>query len=116
MAEISVARGCGFASIAIFMSMIAYYGDIAHATKVGGVLTLVTGLVLVVRALRAPLHPYKRTEVWLMLRPAERPRPETAQQLIGGVLRETYLKFAHHTCQLAATMLGVSMVLQLIGR
>lgn len=101
----SVARGCGFAALGIFTFMIGLMGDPRLAFQTGGILTLVTCLVLLGRALRAPHRPYKRTEVWLMLDPDDRPRGDTAQQLIGVALRDVYLRFAFHAACLSAALL-----------
>lgn len=111
LAEFSVGRACGFVAIGIGTFMIGLYGNMAMASAVGGILTLVTCLVLIVRALAAPSQPYKRTELWLMLRPEERPRPEIAQEVIGTVLRDTYFRFARLSAQLASSLLLLSFVL-----
>lgn len=94
--------------------MVAFYNDMPRCTLIGGILTLLTSLVLLARGLAAPRQPYKRTELWVMLKPAERPKPEVAQQLIGGVLRDTYLHFAMHAGRIAVLLLGASLVLRLM--
>lgn len=110
LALFSVARGCGFAAIGIFTMMIGLIGEPRLALQSGGVLTLIACLVLVMRALHARRQPYKRTEVWLMLQPTERPRQETAQQIIGNALREAYLRFALHAACLSAALLVASVI------
>lgn len=104
-AEVSVARGCGFAALGIFTFMIGLMGEPRLAFQAGGILTLITCLVLVARAVQAPWRFYKRTEVWLMLEPDDRPHSETAQQLIGTALRDVYLRFAFHAACLSAALL-----------
>jgi len=113
LAEISVARGCGFAAMAIVTFMVGFHGDMMRATQIGGVLTLLLALVLIVRGLAARAHPYKRTELWVLLKPAERPRPEIAQQLIGAVLRDTYLRYGMRAAEVAAGLLMISLILAL---
>lgn len=119
VAHISIGRGCGFAGLAIFTTMFAFSGEPVTAFKVGGVLTLGVALILVLRATRAQAHPYKRTEVWVMLDPEERPKGEVAQRVIGQVLRETYLKYAVGCAGIAGLMLviafGIRLVAGLIG-
>ncbi|MDP3255795.1 MAG: hypothetical protein Q8S58_12070 [Bosea sp. (in: a-proteobacteria)] len=94
LALLSVSRGCGFAGLAIicFMIGLAGYPDVAMQT--GAILMMATAAVLVVKADVAVRRPYKRTELWVLLPPSERPRAEFAQQLIGGALREIYRRFA----------------------
>ena len=46
LAWLSVARGCGFAALAIFTFMIGLSGDMPAAFKAGGILTLIVSLVL----------------------------------------------------------------------
>lgn len=90
-------------------------GNIPACFKAGGILTLLTSLILMVRAYQAPNKPYKRTEVWLMLEPEHRPQAALAQTLIGETLKQTYLTFALHSAVISAAMLTVSLVLGLTG-
>ena len=62
-AWVSVARGCGFAALAIVTFMFGMAGNIPGAFKAGGILTLITSLILLFRGWQAPSKPYKRTEV-----------------------------------------------------
>lgn len=111
VAWVSVGRGCGFAALAIATFMFGMSGDMPVAFKAGGILTLVTSLVLVIRAWHAPNRPYKRTEVWLLLEPQHRPRDALAQTLIGETLRQTYLSFALHSALIATCMFAMSLLL-----
>ncbi len=110
-AEVSVARGCGFAALAIFTMMIGFSAEPALALKLGGYLALLTGSVLVLKAVRAPVRSYKQTEVWTIMPKDQRPKADIAQQLIGGVLRDVYARFARHAVMLAILMLALSLVL-----
>lgn len=113
-AEVSVARGCGFAALGIVTLMVGLSDQMYLACKAGGILTLGACLILIIRGLTAPNTPYKRTEVWVMMEPAERPQAAVAQQLIGSVLREVYLRFALRTGVLAAALLAISLVITLL--
>ena len=93
-ARLSVARGCGFAALAILTFFVGLSSEPGLAFKSAGVLALLTAAVLLIKARIAPRRPYKRTELWVMLKPDERPQEAIAQQVIGTVLRETYLFFA----------------------
>lgn len=113
-AEVSIARGCGFAALGIFTFMVGLMGEPRLALQTGGILTLVMCLVLVARAVHAPHRFYKRTEVWLMLEPDERPRSEAAQQVIGTALRDVYLRFAFHAACLSAAFLMAAVFVTVV--
>jgi hypothetical protein len=115
LAWVSVARGCGFAALAIFTFMIGLSGDMAAAFKAGGILTLIASLVLLVKGWQAPARPYKRTEVWVMLQPDERPHAALAQTLIGETLRRTYMMFALHSAMLAGGFFVASLLLAMFS-
>lgn len=112
-AEISVARGCGFAALAICTFMVGFAGDIRLSLAVGGCMALLATFVLIIKALKAERTSYKRTEVWIMLEPEDRPRPEVAQQVIGTTLREVYLRFALRAAKLSLGLLAASILARL---
>jgi len=114
MAHLSVARGCGFAGLAIFTLMIGLSWDLPLAFKAGGLATLLACAVLLIKAHNAPKRPYKHTELWIILPPDRRPRAEIAQQVIGSVLRDVCMHFASHAALLSAAMLALSLILQLM--
>ena len=113
-AELSVARGCGFAGIAIATMMIGTIAEPVQSLVIGGVLTLLACFVLMLKANLAPRTPYKRTEVWLLLDKAERPQAPVAQQIIGGTLQEVYLRFALRAAHLASAFLLASIVMRIL--
>lgn len=115
-AEVSVARGCGFAALAIVTLMVGLSDQMYLACKAGGILALGACGILGVRGYSAPSFSYKRTEVWLMLAEKDRPPAAIAQMLIGGTLREVYLRFAVHAAIVAACLFGFSLLLQLAHR
>jgi hypothetical protein len=115
-AELSVARGCGFGALAIATCMVGLSAEMPLAFQCGGMLVLLMTLVLVLRGMAAPHISYKRTEVWLMLEPAARPQATVAQQVIGRVLREVYLRYALRSAAMAATLLVVSLFMRLVGK
>jgi hypothetical protein len=114
-AELSVARGCGFAGLAMFTFMIGMSGNPFAATKLGGIIAMLTCAVLLLKARNAPSRPYKHTEVWIMLKPDERPRAEIAQQVVGNVLQDVYLRFAQHTALLATLLFVLAVIVKLAG-
>ena len=114
VARLSVSRACGFAGLATLVFIVGMSSDMVLALKTGGVLALLTCLVLLLKALRARRQPYASTEVWIMLRPAERPQSAIAQQIIGTVMRETYLYFALHAGLMATGLFTASLILAIM--
>lgn len=115
-AELSVGRACGFAGLAIGTFMIGMISEPPLALRVGGVLTLLACFVLILKASLATKVPYKRTEVWLLLDPSERPQPSIAQQVIGRTLRYVYLRFALYAAWLSVSLLVASLVFRALPR
>ncbi|MDX2203585.1 MAG: hypothetical protein NW223_12610 [Hyphomicrobiaceae bacterium] len=115
IAEFSVARACGFAALAIFTLMIGFAWHPAVSFQTGGILTLLTCAILLLKGVNARRKPYKTTELWIILPKDQRPIPEIAQQLIGNVLRDVYLRFALHAAGLSALMLVSALSLSLLG-
>jgi hypothetical protein len=112
LAELSVARGCGYGGLAILTFMVGLSWDMVLATKVGGLLVLLVSMILVVKAELSPIRPHRRTELWLMLDHGDRPNEAIAQRVIGAVLRGCYLRFALHSAVLAALLLAMSLAFQ----
>ena len=116
-AERSVARACGFAALGVGCMMVGLSGETINlALNVGGFLMLLACFVLVFKAWGAQSQPYKRTEVWGMLAPDDRPDAAIAQRVIGSILREVYLRFAMHAALLATGFLILSALLSLTAR
>lgn len=114
LAELSVGRGCGFALIAIMTMVVGMSSHMPSAFAVGGVACLIGSLVLLLLAWRIEHANYKRTELWLMLTPAERPPGQSAKQLITAALRRAYFWFARQAALLAAGLLVCSLLLQMV--
>ena len=106
----SVGRACGFAAIGILTFVVGLSGEMVMAFKGGAFLALIACCVLLLKAWGADATPHKRTELWLMLQPSERPHPAIAQQIIATVLRETYLRFALHAAVFAVLMLASAIL------
>ena len=110
-AEICVARACGFAALAVFTLMVGLSWDMAVASKTGGVLVLAASLVLVFKGLRAADRPVRNTELWMSLDPVLRPNATVAQQVLGPILRDCYLRFAFRAASLSVWLLSLSLAL-----
>jgi hypothetical protein len=111
-ANVSVGRACGFAGLGIFCLMFGLSFEPALAARAGGVLCAILAAVLFLYALRAPIRPYKRTELWTILQKADRPPAAVAQKIIGEILRETYLRFARQTAILSAALWVAALALE----
>lgn len=90
----SVGRGCFFAALAIWCVMIGLIAEPLQSIKSGAVLTMLTVCVLLLKASYVMRHSYKKTEVWILLDRRVDLRPEVAQRVITGTLREIYLRYA----------------------
>ncbi len=103
-----IARGCGFAMLGIATSMIGLAGDLAISLRAGGFSCLLMSFVLMLMAWRAPVTPYKRTELWLLLEPTDRPSAAIAQTIISSARRDACLDFALKSALLAAGLLSLA--------
>ena len=115
LAILSVARGVGFASLAVLCVMIAFAGHPAALLKAGGIGALLVTAVLMLKAHGASKLAYRRTEVWLMLEAHERPPDAYAQRLIASARRKALLRFALAAASVGASFLGASVLARLAG-
>ena len=114
-ARVSVARGSGFAVLAIICFVVGLSGMPGMALKSGGIFCLIAAFVLIAKAERAPHRFYKRTEVWLMLDERARPPEAVAQRLIGMALQGVCRQFALYFANAAAVALGLSILFDLLA-
>jgi hypothetical protein len=111
VAELSVARGCGFAALATALLFIGTMpAGLPLAFTVAGMAAMLTCGFLLLKALLAARRPYQHTELWCMLKPHERPAPVVAEHLIPAVLRQTFLRFAQQAALVAAVMFGCAVI------
>lgn len=115
LANVSVARGCGFAMIAIATTMIGLSFDRRQCLLTGALLSLFTALILVVKAKRANRVPYDATELWLLLGRGERPSANIAQPLIARALRAAYYRFALYFAHGSAGLLALNLAVSIIA-
>jgi hypothetical protein len=114
-AEQSIARGVGFAALGVAVTIAGLAGDPTMALRTGAALTLLLWAVLRLKALRARRHPYKRTEVWLLLEPRPDWPGEVAQRLIGEALQRVLERYARYVLVVALGLWLASLVLPLLG-
>lgn len=110
----SVGRACGFAVLAIFLLMAGLAGFPVIALKTGAAALMLVAAVLAAKAAWSPNKPYKRTELWMLLEPHERPQPEIAQTVIGNVLREAFARFALYFAFAALIVFVLATFAQLV--
>jgi hypothetical protein len=110
LATRSVARGCGFAMLAIFTMMVGLSYEPALSLEMGGIFSLLVSLVLLALAAHAPRKPYRETELWLMLGPDERPPGAIAQTIVSRILRSAYLNFAYYFANGSCVLIVSSIV------
>lgn len=114
LAFLSVARASGFALLGIVCVMAGAAYDVAIAFMSGGILSLLTCAVLLSKASIAFTTPYKRTEVWVLLDPGDRPKAEIAQRLIGSTLHQLYLRFAHNFAMLSVLLFSRTLLMRVL--
>jgi hypothetical protein len=111
----TVARACGFGSLAIFCIMVGMSFIPRAAFQAGGFLTTVMALILIYKSREALTKDYRKTEMWLYLEKDFRPPEAYAQWASATVLRDTYLTFALWTSALAIGLWVLALLSSLIG-
>ncbi len=114
LAILSVARGVGFAALAIACAMVGFYGNPHALFKFGGLGFLLIAAVLIMKARSAPDLRYRRTEVWRMLQPDERPPVAYAQRMIAAARQAALLRFAQATASVSVALLGSATCVQIM--
>ncbi len=114
-ADLSVRRAVGFGALAILLTMAGLSADPLLALRSGAVLTLVMWAVLMVKAYRAPLRPYKRTELWLLLEPPPDLPAEQAQRIVAEVLQATFRRYAEASFVCAVALWLASLLARFSG-
>lgn len=114
IAQETVMRACGFASLAIFCVMIGLSFMPREAFQAGGFLSLLLTLVLALKAHEARTKDHRRTEMWLYLPKESRPPQAAAQKMISTLMRETYLQSARWSALVSIVMWAMALVFSFI--
>ena len=114
LADLSIARGVGFGALAIMCGMVGM-GSLAIAFKFGGFSFLFTTMVLLIRDRVYLPEQFKRTEVWIMLRPEERPPPEIASRLIMTARHQAMMLWGFRASAAAALFLAFALLMDIFG-
>jgi hypothetical protein len=109
-----VARGVGFGSFAIAITMIGFSYDMLLSIKIGSGLCTLMAAILLVRGQFAAQTPYKRTELWFLLPVDRRPPESHAQWVSSTVIREAYQTFAYYVAVVAAVLGAMAILLRFI--
>ncbi len=113
-AELSVLRALGFAGLGLATLLLGLSFDPLLALRTAAVVLGIVGLVLVLKALNASHRNYRRTELWILLgREIEFPE-HRAQQILGGVLKDTYARYARLVLSGAAVAGLLSLLYPLV--
>lgn len=111
LALFSVGRACLFGLLAIATVVLGLISWPALALKTGAILTGIGGAVLVYKASQARERPFKRTEVWILIRKEWPMDNGHAQPVISQALTETYWQFAEYAAALTLIQLAFAMAL-----
>jgi hypothetical protein len=112
----SVLRGCGFAALAILCFLVGMSFDPLAMMRGGGVLTTLTGFVLLLKAWAAPSRDYRTTEMWLYVKKADRPPASIAQKTIGAILAEAYNRAALYAFGFAIAFWSLALACSMARR
>jgi hypothetical protein len=115
-ADLSIRRGCSFGLLAIATAVIGMSSDMTLAAKAAAIGMSLMTAILLLKAHRAPSRSYKRTELWILIDRQHDFPAERAQQVLGNLLRERYLRHAEVAGIGALALWAISFVVQLWGR
>lgn len=108
-ADKSIRRWCIYGVLAVAALMIGVAVDAQLATRDGALMAMLLWVFLCLKALRAPTEDYRKTEAWrLMDRKLEAVPPNRLQEVVGGTLRDRYLRHADFSAALSMLLWTVS--------
>lgn len=114
-AERSVARGTGFAALAVGVAMCGLSFMPVLSLKTGAAMALLAWAALTLKAVRARRCPYRRTEVWLMLDPKPALPRDQAQRLVGEALERAFRRYARRALLVAVGLWLASLAAAAAG-
>ena len=113
LVELSVLRALGFVTLGIGLLMLGLSYNILFALEIGGLLTLVVAGALFLFGWAAPFRDLRRTDVWIAVKPELEHLPRgRAQQLLGNMLQEIYMRYAKRAGCLGMGFLVVDLALR----
>lgn len=96
--------------------MIGLIAEPLQALKSGAILTMLAACVLLLKAGQVTRRSYKKTEVWILLGKQIELKPEVAQRIITGILRDLYLRCALYASLVALGFWAGALLLWLATR
>jgi hypothetical protein len=102
---ISISRGVGFAALGVLCLMVGFAADFINVLRAGGIGTLLITVVLYFKAQNTSVENYKRTEVWIMLDPHERPPEDVAPRMVAQARRTILLRWTERSAWISAALL-----------
>jgi hypothetical protein len=115
LAWVSIARGCGFGSLAIFTFMIGFISTPAIAFEAGGFGFLMMAVIMIIKAKNAADIRHTKTEIWVMLDVPDRPPSSVAASVIATVRRQVLYQFAMYCALMAVVMLTFALLFLMFG-
>lgn len=115
IAMFCVGRAVMFGGLAIGLVMLSLSFDPAAACKIGGAAGLLVATILLWFHQTARRRPARKTETWLLLADAKRPRNEHALKAFALVMEEVYLFYASRAFTVAVGLLLVGISLGWMG-
>jgi hypothetical protein len=116
LTTVSVARGVGFACLAVFCFTVGFAGDTINLLRFGGFGALLIAVSLFIKAKNANPKFYRRTEVWIMLAEDMRPPPDVAARMVTDARRVVLLRWSLRAASAAGFFLGGAVIFMLIAR
>lgn len=102
--------------LAIVATMSGLIGWPVMAMRTGAILSMLTAAILILRAVRAPGRPYRRTETWVLLGRVHGLPEAQAQGVIASILADTYWRFATVSAAFALGLWCGAFLFAIAGR
>lgn len=100
----SIGRAFLFGLLAVLTAVAGMIGWPVSAMRLGALACMLMGAIMIRRAVRAPRHPYRRTETWILLGRRHALPEAQAQATIAGIIADTCLRFADLSACLALAL------------
>jgi hypothetical protein len=114
-AQMSVSRACMFGALGIWTLSFGFITWPVVALRMAAILTSLAVAILFYKAVQAPGRPYRRTEVWIMLRETLDLPEAMLQTLISAALGEIFRRYSIYGAAVAAGLWLTAGLLWLLG-
>lgn len=110
-ARFTLLRDAGFFAVAAVTLMVGFSFEPALALDLGASVALIFAIVQLLRVARLTEERFRRGEVWLSLRPDERPAGEHGIRIALTSLQDQMLRFAKAASGAAVMLYGSGLTL-----